>query len=103
MATWNECRVLLFVLTNLALRAIRVNPNQIVIDVLTKQTSLTLLKKIGAGLTEAVPTGRESDIDLFLTKWTILIELIYPVATTREHWPCLPFNNSTKKRHYWFN
>jgi hypothetical protein len=102
MATWNECRVLPSVLTNLALRAIRVNPKKTVIFTLTKQTSLTVQKKIGAFLTEAVPTGRESDMDLSLTKWTILTELIYAVATTREQ-HCLPFNNSAKKRRYRFN
>jgi hypothetical protein len=103
MARWNDCRVLSFGLTNLALRAHWVNPNNTVIFALTNKISLTLQKKIDADLKKAVPTGEESDIDLFLIKWTILTKLIYPFATRREHWPCLPFNNSAKKRCYRFN
>jgi hypothetical protein len=103
MATLSECRVLPSGLTNLALRAHRVNSNKTVKFALTKQTPLTLQKPIGAKLTEAVPTGEECHFNLFLTKWTILFQLILLFSTRRQHWPCLPFDNSAKKRRYRFH
>jgi hypothetical protein len=103
MATWSECRVLSSGLTNLALRAHRVNPNETIKFFLTKHTPLTDQKPIGAELTEAVPTGEECNFDLSLTKWTILFQLILPFSTRRQHWPCLPFDNSAKKRRYRFH